>query len=187
MSQTAERLHPAAVTYDPLTKLLHWVTAVLVLALFALSQIWPFVPSREARGVLELTHISLGVLLALAIVLRIAWRLGWGRRLPHAEPGLPGLAADALHKLLYVLIVLQVLAGLSKRWVRGRGVGFFGLFDIPPPLTIPPGLRMAVNWVHHWDAWLIMALVAGHAGAALFHHYVIRDGVLRRMLRQPVA
>jgi cytochrome b561 len=181
-STRLDKILVANATYDATTKLLHWLTALLVLALFGLSQLWGYIPDRPTRALMVHTHVGLGVLLCVTIVLRIVWRLGFGRRLPWADPGVQGLAAHGMHLLLYGLIVVQAVDGLSRRWVRGRGVEFFTWFDIPSPITHNEALRPAINWVHNWNAWLIMVLVAGHVAAALFHHYVIRDGLLRRML-----
>jgi cytochrome b561 len=177
-----DRPSRGAVPYDAMTRLLHWTTAGLVLVLFALPQLWQFLPAGYLRATLERAHISLGVVLAVTIVVRIIWRIGFGRRLPPVDRGFQGHIAKVVHLLLYGLIVLQVLAGLSKRWVRGRGVEFFGLFDIPSPVTFATNLRAAISWVHHWNAWLIIGLVAAHIAAALFHHFRRRDGVLGRML-----
>jgi len=55
------------------------------------------------------------------------------------------------------------------------------VFQIPSPLALPADWRPAINAVHHWNSWLIIGVVALHVAAALFHHFVLRDGVLRRM------
>lgn len=171
---------PASPRYDTATRSLHWLTAALVLLLFALPQIWHRLPKASARP-LEHLHIAVGVLLAAVLVLRIVWRLGWGRRLPPAARGVSRHAAHAMHVTLYVLLAVQALTGFAKRWVRGRDVDVLGLFQIPPPVHLPETWRPLVGGIHYWNSWLIIALAALHVAAALVHHYAWRDGLLRRM------
>jgi len=172
--------NPASPRYDAATRGLHWLTAALVLLLFALPQIWHRLPKASARP-LEHLHIAVGVLLAAVLVLRIVWRLGWGRRLPPAAQGVSRHAAHAMHMTLYVLLAVQALTGFAKRWVRGRDVDVLGLFQIPPPVHLPETWRPLVGGIHYWTSWLIIALAVLHVAVALVHHYAWRDGLLRRM------
>lgn len=165
--------------YDGLTKLLHWLSACLIVVLFVLALVWEGMP-REQTPPLKHLHVSLGVVLAALFLIRILWRATGGRRLPRADAGIQGSAAIGMHHLLYLLVVLQLAAGFAKRWVRGRDVEFFGL-GIPAPFTMPETWRPAISAFHEWNAWIIIVLAALHALAALYHHFIKRDGVLRRM------
>jgi cytochrome b561 len=168
--------------YDGVAIALHWITAILVLTLFSLAHIWDFFP-REApeRSLMQTTHVSLGVVLAGVLAFRLVWRIGFSRRVPPANSGLARLAASGAHGLLYALLIVMVVAGFGKRWVRQHGVEFFGL-HIPPLVTLDPAWRPALNAIHHWGAWAIITIAGLHAVAALFHHFMIRDRVLTRML-----
>lgn len=170
---------PSADRYDTPTRLLHWLSALLILTLFLLPQIWSRLP-REARAGYEHLHVSLGVILAAVFLARVLWRALRSVHLP-AEPGLQGALATSAHRLLYLLMLIQILTGLARRWVRERGVEFFGLM-IPPPLHLNPDWRPVISAVHNWNQWLIVTVALLHASAALMHHYIRRDGVLRRML-----
>ena len=168
--------------YDGMTMTLHWITAILVLTLFSLAHVWSFFPhDGPAQIMMQTMHVSLGVILAAVLVVRLVWRPFLGRRLPPTSTGFTEIAAKGMHYLLYGLLIAMVIAGFGKRWVRGHGVEFFGS-SIPSPLALDPSWRPAFNWVHHWGAWAIIILAGLHAVAALFHHYAMRDGVLRRML-----
>ncbi len=169
--------------YDAVTIVLHWLTALLVLALFALAQLWDFAPRDSAlKHTMQSLHVSLGVSLAAVLAARLVWRVLYGRHLPRSGSPLMARAARAMHLSLYVLLVTMVAAGFGKIWSRGRAAGFFDLFSLPPAFAIDPGWRPIVDTVHEWGAWTIIVLAACHAGAALYHHYALRDGTLRRML-----
>jgi cytochrome b561 len=168
--------------YDGLTMIFHWTTVVLVVALFALAETWDFVPHGEPRAVYQNLHVSLGILLAAVLVLRLIWRLSGGRRLPDLPAGIMGLLAKIMHVALYVLLMAQVTLGFLLRWYQGETFSFFGLFTIPP--IVAPD-RVADNIYqnrHNIVAWTIIVLAGGHALIALLHHYLLRDGILRRML-----
>ena len=168
--------------YDGVAMTLHWITAILVVTLFSLAHIWDFFPHNgTVQLTLQTAHVSLGVVLATVVIIRLIWRIASRHRLPPAASGFNGLAARGMHYFLYILLVAMAVAGFGKRWVRHHGVEFFGL-HIPPPVTLDPAWRQAFNFIHHWGAWIIITLAGLHAAAALFHHFVLRDAVLRRML-----
>jgi cytochrome b561 len=168
--------------YDRLAMILHWLTAVLVLTQFALAEVWGFLPHGTARHTLQWLHISLGVSLTVVVLVRLAWRATLSRRLPPAGTGLAEVAAQAVHYLFYVLLITMFVTGFTKLWSQDHAASFFGLFAIPSPFTISKTWHPSASAVHHWVAWTIIALAGLHGGAALFHHYILRDAVLRRML-----
>ncbi|MEI9986240.1 MAG: cytochrome b [Aliidongia sp.] len=169
--------------YDRVTIALHWLTAVLVIVLFALAEIWGYLPrGTPLRRGFQALHISLGILLALVFVARLAWRLTQGRSLPAATTGLQNLAATAANWALYLLLAAQIGLGFLFRWAQGEPFLFFGLFSIPSPMTADRPTAHSFGELHNTIAWVIIVLAGCHAAAALLHHYVLRDGLLRRML-----
>jgi cytochrome b561 len=169
------------VRYDSFAMLLHWTTAVLVLVLFVLAEFWDFA-SKATKGQMIVAHMSFGILLTLVLIVRIAWRLTPGHRVRDADTGLVELASKAVHYLLYVLLVVQAVLGYVLRWSGNEAMSFFGL-QIPPPFApFSKPAHQLVGDVHNWIGWTIVILAAGHAGAALFHHFVLRDDVLWRMV-----
>ncbi|MDJ0389953.1 cytochrome b [Roseomonas sp. E05] len=167
--------------YDRVAMTLHWLTAALVLAQFALSQTWEFF-ERPGRHLLIVTHMSFGILLTLVVVGRIAWRLVPGHQVPAAAAGWRERAAKAMHYLLYALLVAEAVLGYVLRWSGDEAMSFFGLL-IPPPFA--PFSRSAhhlVGEAHEFIGWAIVVLAAAHAAAALYHHFILRDGLLWRML-----
>jgi cytochrome b561 len=167
--------------YDGLSIALHWATAALVFLQFGLAESWGFFPKAD-RDLLIVAHLSFGLVLAAVIVLRILWRLTFGRKSFETGQDLVGYIARMMHRALYVLIVAEVALGFLTRWTDNQPLSFFGL-AIPSPFgTFSKATGGFVDDIHDVNAWVIMILVGGHTLAALGHHYLLKDGVLRRML-----
>lgn len=170
----------AALRYDSTSIGLHWITALLAFVLWVLGDTIDWFPRGEPRIVARSLHISLGALLALILAWRIWWRLARGRRLPAAELGPLGALSSAMHFALYAIVVLTVTLGIANAWVRGDSI--FGWFSLP---SFAPGnreLRGQIEELHSLGANVLLILAGAHALAGLWHHYVRKDGVLRRML-----
>lgn len=168
-------------TYDGVAIALHWATALLVVANFALAETWGWF-ARPTHRLMVTTHMSFGVLLSAVIVARLVWRLIPGHQVSSLEAGWVRLASKATHYLLYTLLVVEAVLGFTSRWGEGRPMSFFGL-GIPGPFG-PFGKPVTHQLLelHNYVAWSIIILASLHALAALYHHYVLRDRVLVRML-----
>lgn len=183
MTQTPSSVAaPAAASrYDRTTIILHWLTALLVLVLFALAMLWDYVP-HDVHKQMQSLHISLGIVLAAVLLLRLAWRGTRGRRLPMAAEGLQGKAAKAMHYLLYALLAAQVILGFAWRWAQAEVFQFFGLFPLRFAEVRNGPLAHVLGDLHDVLGWTIVILAGLHAAVALVHHHVLKDGVLRRMM-----
>ncbi len=166
--------------YNPTTIVLHWISAVLVAVLWTLGQTVDFFPNGPLRIDYRSLHIVLGLSLGVVLLVRLTWRLTRRETLPPIDHGLLLIIARFTHWLLYALLILTVGLGLANVWVRGDVI--FNLFEVPP---YDPGNRALMHLIGGWHALAANAvlIVAGvHAAAALFHHYILRDATLRRML-----
>ena len=167
--------------YDGVAMTLHWLTALLVIVQFGLAQLWDFFP-RPTHRAMVVAHMSFGIILTAVIVARIVWRLLPGHQVPAIEVGWAGRLAKAVHYLLYVLLAAVALLGFVTRWSEGRDMSFFGLL-IPGPFgPFERSTHLMIQGWHEKIGWAIIIVAAGHAAAALYHHFVLKDRVLRRML-----
>lgn len=169
--------------YGAVSQLLHWGTAVAVAGAWIIGATMEDLPRGAARaGGLDL-HATLGLVVVAAVLARLLWRAANPR--PDAGSGLMALAARAMHLALYAVMLAVPIAGLADRWARGRGVSvLFGSATLEPPFAIPGGRFWGE--VHEAAATLLLALIAIHVAAALWHQVVLRDGLLWRMLpRRP--
>jgi cytochrome b561 len=170
----------AEVSYDPRTVRLHWATAVLVTVLWGIAQIIDLFPKGAPKISVRSVHITLGVLLGVVLVMRIVWRSRSGRRLPPANDGVAGHIVRIVHWVLYAGLASVVLLGILNAWARGDSI--FGLFHIPKLYPANPELKPTVENLHKTFANALLILAAAHALVAIVHHFILRDGVLRRML-----
>ncbi|WP_244816437.1 cytochrome b [Caballeronia sp. Lep1P3] len=182
-SDTATRIAAGddKTTYDRLSIALHWLTVVLVLTQFALAQTWGFAP-KPTRHLMIVAHMSFGMILAAVIVVRIVWRLSPGHQAPVETAGWAELAAKGVHYLLYGLLVAEAVLGFILRWSGNESMSFFGLAIGAPFPPFSKAAHHTVGEAHDLVGWTIIVLAACHAAAALFHHFVIRDAVLMRMM-----
>lgn len=168
-------------TYDGVAITLHWLTAFLVLANFALAQTWDWF-AKPTRGLMEDTHMSFGGLLTAVILARIAWRFIPGHKVSSLEVGWMRLTSKVTHYVLYLLLISEAALGFIFRWGAGRPMAFFGA-EIPPMIAkMPKPVTHQLREFHQWIGWAIIIIALLHALAALYHHYVLKDRVLVRML-----
>lgn len=171
--------------YDSVAMGLHWLMAVAILALLGLGFVMTGMkPGSPLQFKLYLLHKSVGVLVFVAAVARLAWRLG------HRPPPLPAamgpgarLLAHAGHGALYALMLGLPLAGWAVVSTSPYNIPtmVFGLVNLPH-LPMPRDLNAAAKGAHLVGAWLLIAVLVGHVAAALRHHFVLRDDILTRML-----
>lgn len=172
--------------YDPVTIGLHWVFATLFLGQIALGFTMERVKSMALQFELVQWHKSFGFLILGLAVLRLAWRVARGR--VTAAPGLPPaerIAADVVQGLLFGLTIAVPLAGWALASTSTLGIPsyVFNLF-VMPHLSLEPSAQAEAFWrqAHGWLAYATLALALGHVAAALRHHFLLRDDVLKRML-----
>ncbi len=166
--------------FDRVSITLHWLTVGLV----AFQLITAFLPhdGDNARTLLAL-HRSVGALTLVMVVARLIWRARFAHS-PPFPPSMPKLqrrAARANEWALYALLLFQPLTGLGDAIFRGRPFALFGL-QIPAVMLMNKPLFHLSGELHEIGAWILMALIAVHVGAALIHGLVLRDGILQRML-----
>jgi cytochrome b561 len=127
-------------------------------------------------------HKWAGVTAFLLVLLRIVWRATHRPpALPAAMPRWQQLAAHGGHALLYVLMVAIPLTGWLMSSAKGFQTVYFGVLPIPDLLAKDKELGDLLRDVHATLNFLMIAIVAGHVGAALKHHFIDRDDILTRM------
>ena len=170
--------------YGPLSKLLHWSSALLVLGLFGLG-IW-MVELDYYHGWYHTgpaLHISFGLLLLALTVLRLSWRSLNRSPVPLASHSrIITSAATVVKCTLYLLLLIILFSGYAITTAEGQPARFFDSLTIPALMAFEGDQVDWLGRIHLWGAGALIALVAGHAGAALFHHLVHKDATLKRML-----
>ena len=169
--------------YSSVAQALHWVTAVLVVVAFAYG------PGGSEQRVYSAVkdfdrqlHETLGISVFLLALLRLAWR---AFEPPPEEPPTPrwmSFAGKVVHATLYVLLLIVPLTAISGAWLEGHPLTFLANVGVEPLLPEVHSLGKVVASIHTWLGDAILWVAGVHAAAALFHHFVLRDRVLRTML-----
>lgn len=173
--------------YSPAARSLHWITVAAVFVMVPLGlamtyrgntlDIWD-----GLTDALYSTHKSIGFLVLWLSVGRLIYRLVHGA--PPDEPTLEWwqkAASHLVHWALYGLLLVVPLLG----WIGISlfpSLTLFNLFDLPALAAANEDAAKRVLFVHGWLALLLALMVCGHIAAALFHYFIRKDGVLRRML-----
>lgn len=179
-------MQPAAVKFGLVTILVHWVTALGVVVAAAIGLVSVYTNSTDLTRLATAVHQSIGTALFAVVVFRTLWRLTHPAPPPIAgTPRMQRLAANATHALLYVSLFALPITGYIGLAARGRDITIFGLFDLPHIVPLSRPLSVNAQNMHMYLQYFLYALVLLHVGAALYHHYVMKDGLLRRMWGWP--
>ena len=171
--------------YTRTAKSLHWLMAVLLIGLLALGFYMHDLPLSPQKLQLYAWHKWAGVSAFLLVLIRLAWRV------THQPPALPAsmskhlqFAAHAGHLLLYGLMLAIPLSGWLMSSAKGFQTVWFGLLPIPDLIEKNKELGDLLALVHQSLNLLFISILAGHICAALKHHFIDKDDILRRMLPQ---
>lgn len=174
---------PATDVYTLPARVLHWLTAGLVLVMVPLGLVIANEAGGPLQDVLYSGHKSIGALILVLAIVRLAYRIGHPPPpLPDDIPVIQRLAAHATHWALYALLFAMPLLGWAGTSAYPAPVPFFGLFDLPALIGPNRALSEQLLQWHGRVALALVGLAALHIGAALFHAFVRRDRVLLRML-----
>lgn len=162
---------------------LHWATALLIALVIGIAFVRDGVEEKALRATLMNIHRSIGLTIALLAMARIVVRLAHRPLPPTADMSpLARLAAELAHLALYALLMALPLIGWALSCAHGKPVSLFGLVTLPVIVEEDEDLADDLAEYHENAAWLLIGLVGVHAAAALYHHFVRRDNVLRAML-----
>jgi cytochrome b561 len=171
-------------TWGPVSRVLHWLAAALVLVLI-LHGFWMtgFAP-RGAHFPHYAWHASLGYALIALMFVWLFWRLGnTVPRLP-AAPAWEQAAMSAGHWLLYAMVFAAAFSGWALAGTAHKPLdSVFGILRLPPIVNPDPSLHSTLGSWHSIAAWTLAALVALHIAVVVWHWIVRKDGVMQRMFR----
>jgi cytochrome b561 len=169
--------------YGSVAQLFHWVTVLLVGIAYILSPGGPEerIYSAGLDAARE-SHESIGLLLFAVVLLRIMWRLFNVTPEPVPMAAWMKTSATAVHWALYALLLAIPLTAIAGAWLEAHPLSIFGIGNIGPMLAPAHDFGASLADIHTVLGNTIIWLAGFHAGAALFHHYILRDYTLRSML-----
>jgi cytochrome b561 len=170
--------------YTGTARLFHWATAALVLLMLPIGIVMANVDVGPAQDTLYHLHRSIGVVLMPLILARLLYRLQHPPpSLPVTVPAFQRRAAHIIHWALYGILLLQAIVGWIATSAYRAPILVFWMFELPPIWPVDRPFSDMLFAVHLTMGLALLALVVIHVGAALFHHFVLKDVVLRRMVR----
>lgn len=173
----------ARTRYGSLAQIFHWLTAILVLMAFIYgpggSEQRVYLPGRDFDRQL---HETLGLCVFALALLRILWRLVDQQPDPAQLARWMSLAAKAVQGLLYLLLLALPITAIAGAWLEGHPLTLLAGLKIQPPFGMAHDLGAKLAKLHTWLGDAILWLAGLHALAAIYHHVILKDGVLASML-----
>jgi cytochrome b561 len=169
--------------YGIIAQLFHWAIVALVITQFVLASKADALPRGVAKLAVLAQHKSVGITILVLAALRLTWRaFNVVPGIPPSTPPWQHVAARASHFLLYALLLFVPLLGWFMSSARNFPVSWFGLVTLPDFIQPSERAFEGLHAAHVLMARLLAIVAIIHAAAALKHHFIDRDNVLRRML-----
>jgi cytochrome b561 len=169
--------------YGAVAQLFHWAIVALVVTQFILAWQEHQLPTGVAKIAVLARHKSVGITILVLALLRLTWRaFNPVPPPPETSPSWQRTASRFSHFLLYALLILIPLLGWAMSSARNFPVSWFGLVTLPDFVAPNRAVYEFLHEAHETCAKLLFVVALVHAVAALKHHFIDRDNVLRRML-----
>lgn len=185
-TRSSPDLNATPARYTAVAMLLHWLLAVAILTAFSVGLYVEDLPFSPAKLKLVNWHKWAGVTILALSLLRWVWRLthrppALPARIEQAMPAWQRAAHHGTHHLMYLLFFAVPLLGWAYSSAKGYPIVWFGVLPLPDFVPKDHDLGELLEEVHAALAWGLAVLVLAHIGGALKHHFIDRDGLLKRM------
>lgn len=169
--------------YGSVARFLHWTIALLVVVLLIVGYTMLDIEDKEVKVQVINIHKLTGILVLALMVLRVLWAMiNIKPSLPFGTPAWEKMAEKGMHYLLYLGLIVMPLSGwLGSVW--GGRLPHIGEFQFSLPIVANKDLsEFAFDDVHIPLAIILIVLISLHVLAALYHHVIKKDNILRRMI-----
>lgn len=166
--------------YNKISIIFHWVIGLIIIGLLAVGLIMVDMPKPD-KYVFYGWHKAIGIIVLCLVIARIFWRL---RNKPPALPEAPALtllAAKLTHFSLYFMMLFMPLAGWLMSSAGGYPVKVFGLI-VPPLVEKNKAIGEFAHEAHEIGGKIFIALILLHIIGALYHQFILKDGLIQRMM-----
>jgi len=168
--------------YGTPAKIFHWLIVALLAVQYPIGWLMPDTHRGMSPGAGMTFHISIGLTILLLTTLRFVWRLTHPVAPESSLPAWQRLSSEAVHWLLYVLVLATTISGWLFASFRGWSVSFFYLVPLPMLASDNAAAGRAIDGLHQAMEWALLVTIGIHVAAALAHIFIYRDRVMRRML-----
>lgn len=169
--------------YSPISIAMHWMMFLLMVAVYACIELREIYPKgSDPREALKMWHFMLGLCVGILVWVRLFFMVrGQKPAIVPTPPRWQHLLSKAVHGLLYLLMIGLPILGWVMLSAAGKPIPFFGL-ELPALINENKELSKSIKEIHATAGTVGYYLIGLHAVAGLFHHYVMRDNTLIRML-----
>lgn len=180
--QKEETMKTTAAGYSVIDKALHWAMAVMIVGMLVSGLVMEDLQPLALKFQVIQLHKSFGLLVLVLAFTRVFWRFtNPAPRLPEGAPAWQKVAAHGTHLALYGLMFVMPFSGWLMSDAKGYHPNMFGL-PVPVLGSVDRAAGHMLGEIHEYAAFVMMGLIALHFGAALFHHFILKDDILNRML-----
>jgi cytochrome b561 len=172
----------ARLEYGTTAKVLHWLVAALVVVQYLIGWLMPDIHGGMKPGDAMTLHISIGFTILVLVVLRLGWRLAHPVAPESSLPPWQRLSAEAMHWLLYVLVLATTVTGWLFASFRGWSISFFYLAPMPMLASGNAETVKIIDGLHQAMEWTLLVVIGIHVAVALAHVFIYRDRIMQRML-----
>lgn len=169
-------------SYGLVAILLHWIMALLIIGLLVIGLYMVRLPVSLQKLKLYGWHKEYGLLVLWLFILRISWRLATITPLLTGLTTFERVAARSVHWAFYLFMFAMPVTGWVITSAAGLPASFFGLFILPDLVSPNAAIMHTFQQIHAWLGYALIAVIVLHTSAALKHHFINKDDILRRML-----
>jgi cytochrome b561 len=167
--------------YGTPAKAFHWLIVALLLVQFPIGWLMPDVHGGPPGAAMTF-HVSFGILILAVIALRLLWRITHPVAPESSLPPWQRLSSEAVHWLLYVLVLATTVSGWLFASARGWSVSLFYVVPLPMLMSKSTAAVKTMDGWHQTAEWALLIVIGLHVAAALLHIFVYRDRIMQRML-----
>ncbi|AJR09162.1 cytochrome b [Photobacterium gaetbulicola] len=169
--------------FNPASIFLHWLTFCVLVAIYVSIEVAiNFERGSATRDIFSQLHFYLGITLLVITLFRLLMRALSHKPAISPEPTpLQNKISGLVHICIYALMLLVPIAGLALLNSAGKTLSIMGM-ELPPLIDTNRALTATLRERHAQLGGGLLALITAHSAAALFHHYVIKDNTIIRML-----
>ncbi len=168
--------------YGTPARIFHWLIVALLAVQYPIGWFMPDLHRGMTPGAAMTFHLSIGLTILGLTALRLIWRLTHPVAPESSLPAWQRVSSEAVHWLLYALVLATTISGWLFASFRGWSVSFFFLMPLPMLASDNAAAGRTIDGLHQASEWALLVMVGIHVAAALAHMFIYRDGVMQRML-----
>ena len=152
--------------YGTTAKVFHWLIVALLVIQYSIGWLMPDIHRGQKPGTAMTLHVSFGLVILVLIVLRFLWRLTHPVAPESSLPPWQRLSSEAVHWLLYALVLATTLSGWLFASFRGWSLYFFSMFPLPMLAADNAAAGRSIDGLHQVMEWTLLAFIGVHVASA---------------------